>query len=106
MNPNTDWTGIPHTDRAASCITYREVRNVMVVEVTTAAIRGATVDGAFEVSDHPEPIVVHNDGLVRVEVKCLWYGRKPPTTWMHLTLQGKWKLVRSYSGPVVSDIGQ
>lgn len=104
MEPTTDWTGIAHTDVRAKPTSWTQVEGVLAVRVECARIRGAEVSGVFAVSDHPEPITVHGDGTPRAEVHCLWFGRKPPTSWMHLTLAGKWQLVRSYTGPVVENI--
>ena len=75
------------------------------MKVEDASIRDASVSGVFEVSDHPSPLAVYKDGLTRVEVRCLWYGRKPSSSWMHLTLRGRWKLIRAHKGSVVENIG-
>jgi hypothetical protein len=34
----------------------------------------------------------------------LWFGRKPKTTWAHITLNGNWELLRNFSGTVVKNI--
>lgn len=106
MKPSTDWTGIPHTDRTAVPTSWRRVQQVLAIEATSASIRGAEVSGVFELSDARAPLSMHADGRIRVEVKCLWYGCKPPSSWMHLILPSRWRLVRRYSGSVVENISQ
>jgi hypothetical protein len=44
-------------------------------------------------------------GEWRLMVECLWFGRKPKTTWMHLAVLSTPKFENNYSGEVVSDIG-
>lgn len=102
--PETDWSGIVHTDAKASPRAWREVHASLCVKVEGARIRGAEVAGVFEIAEHPMPIKLRKDGLPRAHVKCLWHGRKPPSSWMHITMAGKWHLLRSYSGQVVADI--
>ena len=104
MEPNTDWTGIAHTDRGALPTAYQKVRNVMAVKVHDASIRNATVCGVFEVNDPSKAITTQKDGTQCIEVKCLWYGRKPPKTWMHLKLTGRFELIQKHTGKVVSNI--
>ena len=106
MEPNIDWTGIVHTCRSAVPTSRRQVKNALVLEVSSASIRNAEIRGFFELSDVPVPFSTYRDGLTRAEVVCLWFGRKPPTSWMHVTITGKWKLHQHYSGPVVENISK
>lgn len=101
---NTNWDGVPNTDANATCKSHRSVVDVMVVTVSNGHIRGATVDGTFEVADVPNPFRVV-DGNLRVEVKCLWHDRKPADSWMHLGIPNKYSFVRRFSGQVVENIG-
>ena len=34
------------------------------------------------------------------------YGRKPPTSWMHIALLGDYEIIENYSGEFVCDIGR
>jgi hypothetical protein len=100
---NTNWDDIKHTDAKASCKSLRSVVDVMVITVTSANIRGATVSGTFEVADSPNPFRTES-GELRVEVKCLWHDRKPFESWMHLAISNKYAFIRRYSGEVVANI--
>jgi hypothetical protein len=76
-----------------------------VIYADEVAIRNAVVkDAYFEIAN---TVTVGDNfhGKPSVEVRCLWYGRKPSTTWMHLTLRGGWKVITDYSGKVVRNIG-
>ena len=100
---NTNWDGIPNTDNKATCISHRHVVDVMVITVEKAQIRSSTVSGTFEVADVPNPFRL-DDGNLRVQVKCLWYARKPSDSWMNLAIPNKYQFIRRYSGDVVENI--
>lgn len=100
---NTDWTGIRNSDAKAKIKDYRKVLDVLAIQVENASIREAEVTGLFELANTTQPFDV-KDGELRVEVKCLWYERKPKTTWMHLTLSKNWALITNYSGEVANNI--
>jgi len=102
---NTDWSGVPSTHPSAKPETFRQVNNVLAVFIHEGYLRGSTFrDCYFEVADSQEPFDTFA-GKTRVEVQVLWFDRKPATTWAHLTLIGKWELLRNYSGEVVANIG-
>ena len=103
---NTDWTGIVHTCRSAVPSSTRHVKNALAIEVTSAYIGNAHVSGVFQIADVPVPVKTHKSGRASAEVSCLWFGRKPTTTWMHITLKGEWKLLQRYTGPVVENISK
>ena len=106
-NINTDWDGILHTDKRAHPNATRNVRNVRAVRISNGSIRSAQVtDRVFELAAAAVDPFKMYAGCRRVEVKCLWYGRKPPTTWMHLTIIGTCEVIPNYTGPVVSDFGR
>lgn len=104
MEPNTDWNGIQHTCMSAVPTSTRHVEDALALELSSASIRKAKVSGFFELAEVAVPISTYNDGLTRAEVNCLWFGRKPPTSWMHIKITGKWKLHQHYTGPVVENI--
>ena len=100
---NTDWENIPHTNPNAKVKSHRRAVDTLAIRLKSASIRNAKVSGVFEVADIPQPFSVFN-GVLRVEVKCHWYKRKPSSTWTHLQLIDSWELIRNYSGDVVDNI--
>ena len=100
---NTDWENIPHTSPNANVKSYRRAVDTLAIRIKSASIRNAEVSGIFELADVPQPFSVLN-GVLRVEVKCLWYERKPPSSWTHLQLLDNWELIRNYSGEVADNI--
>lgn len=100
--PNTDWTGIPTTSLAAKPSEFKPVKNARVVIVKKAFIRGSEVSGTFLLAEGAE--VKTYAGRRRIEVQCLWFGRKPKTTWMNVTLLSEPQFDNKYSGPIVTNI--
>jgi hypothetical protein len=94
MPENTDWTGIPKTDPEAKPVEWRLEQSNRVIHIADGFIRGATVSGHFRLAEVSEPIRETPSGKLRAQVECLWYGRKPPNTWMHITLQGHYEYHR------------
>ena len=102
---NSDWTGIRSTSKLAKPVSYRSVENRLVVKVEQSFFRGSHFKNCFfEVSDKKEPIDTYA-GKQRIQVKVLWFGRKPKTTWAHITLVGNYELIYGYTGDVVNDFG-
>jgi hypothetical protein len=100
-----DWTGIANTDAKAEPIAYSEVpAGRLVVKVTDAEIRDAVVSGYFLVVQKDNPRS-YKEGNWRIEVECLWYGKKPKTSWMHLTVNNGFEFLNNYEGEVISNIG-
>jgi hypothetical protein len=99
---NTDWTGIPDTFERAVVKTEQLRRPARVVHLSKASIRGSEVSGAFKVAEGAT--VKSRAGKQRIEVECLWFGRKPPTTWMNIAILCKPRFEESYVGPVVVNI--
>ena len=99
------WNDIPHTDPKATVVNHRRVVDVMAVRVENANIRLATVSDWFEIADVANPFRIV-DGKLTVEVKCHWYGLKPPSEWMHLTTSNNYQMVRHYNGKVADTIGR
>ena len=104
--PNTDWTGIPHTDAKAGVTKVEPVSNVTVIWISKASIRNAQLDDRFFALVDAASIPQMRRGKECFEVKCFWYGRKPLTSWMHIAIDGKDKIIPKYRGKVVSDIGR
>lgn len=104
--PNTQWDdSVPDTSRAAKPTAWRAVTDCVVIHVTKATIRSTQIEDAwFELHESDKAFGTYA-GRPRAEVKCLWFGRKPPTSWMHITLLGPHEVVRDYTGEVVADIG-
>ena len=107
--PNTDWTGIPHTDAKADVTNYESVKNVTVIWISKASIRNAQLDDrSFELVDAASKPQMRWR-KERIEVKCFWYGRKPSTSWMHIAIDGEYEITKKYSDEVVEvvyDIGR
>lgn len=104
-NEATTWDNVPHTDDKATVTATRPVIDVMVIEVANAKIRNATVNGTFEVADVANPFRLDN-GVLKVEVKCHWYGLQPKDAWMHLTISNKYQFIRRYTGEVADNISR
>jgi hypothetical protein len=100
---NTNWDKIPHTNPKATVVRQRKVLDTLAIRVENAGLRMASLNDVFEVADNPQPFSLVN-GDLKVEVKCLWYDRKPPTSWAHITLGSKWELIRNFSGEVADNI--
>ena len=101
---STNWDGVRNTNPNASVNRTRKTLDTLAIRVASAELRSSTLSDIFEVADIPQPFSLV-DGKLKVEVKCLWYDRKPPTSWAHLTLGDQWELVRNYSGEVADNIG-
>jgi hypothetical protein len=99
---STDWTGVPMLSKKASPKLYSKARDARVVFLMKATIRNAVVSGYFKLAEGAE--VKPYAGKQRIEVECLWFGRKPPSTWMNITLLSKPQFNYHYSGEVVWDI--
>lgn len=101
--PNSDWTGIPMTSKTATPKKAMPVKDARVVYLKKASIRGSEVGGTFLLAEGAE--VQTYAGRRRIEVQCLWFNRKPKTTWMHLTLLSEPMFKNNFTGEVVSNIG-
>lgn len=102
MDYNTNWREIPKQSRSASVSRRRLVENASVIRVDKAFIRGSTVSGFFKLAQGAE--VKTYAGKRRIEVECLWFGRKPRYTWMNLTLLSEPMFLCGYTGEVALDI--
>jgi hypothetical protein len=102
--PKTDWTDVPDLDEHAVVIGHKHVRDANVVHLLNASIRSSVVSGIFLVDGDPEIFMWR--GKPRILVQCLWYGRKPPTTWMHITCGTEPRFESNYNGPVIWNIGR
>ena len=102
---NTDWTDVPRIDKFAEPSDFH-TPDERVIFVARARIRRAEIrDQYFEVDpDKPDPYQFHGRTCIRVQ--CLWYGRKPPTSWMHLTILGGFERKPRYRGKVVTNIAR
>lgn len=100
---NTDWSEVPNTHPNTKTETFRQVNNGLAILVHEGYLRGTSFrDCYFEVADSQEPFDTFA-GKTRVEVH-LWFGKKPATTWAHITLTDIYELIRKYSGKVVANI--
>ena len=102
----TDWENVPVTDAKAHIVASESVKGSAAIHVTKASIRNAEIENCcFELAS-PVSVPKMRWGANRIEVKCLWYGRKPPTSWMHIAVLGDYEIIENYSGEVVRDIGR
>ena len=104
VTKNTNWENTPNINAKAAINEIRKVKGKLVIEVTKAHIREAKVSGIFEIADTEMPFRIKK-GELTVEVICLWHGKKPKTTWTHLTLGKKYELIPSHTGGVTANIG-
>jgi hypothetical protein len=104
---HTDWTGIPREDRYARPAQWIEVEDRQAVLVKRGSIRKAAIrDTVFLLSDEPRWLGLYRDHY-RVSVQCLWFGRKPAGSWMHiLVLAGDYQVQEHYAGKVVVNIAR
>ena len=100
---NTDWSEIPDTCTTATVQKTQRVNGARVVHLAKAGIRRSEVSGTFKLAEGAEVKTLW--GQRRIMVECLWFGRKPKTTWMHLAVLSTPRFENDYSGEVVSDIG-
>jgi len=87
-------------------VAHRKVTKARAVRVSAGSIRSAAVSGVFELAPDAVGEYTTPSGTRRVVVACLWYLRKPPTSWMHLTVTGTCTLLENYTGEVVANIGR
>ena len=102
MAPNTDWTGAPRIHSSAKPTKYKTVSNAKVVTLSKAFIRGSEVSGTFLLADGA--VLKPYAGRQRIEVQCLWFGRKPANTWMNITLRSKPVFNDRFTGEVVENV--
>ena len=99
----TNWDRKYDTNTEATVTAYRKVKNVAAIEIINGFYRGSEINGIFEVANTEDPVKEKN-GKLKVEVLCGWFGIKPRTTWIHITLTGKWEILESYSGDVALNL--
>ena len=100
-----DWSNIPNTHNSAAPVEWRDVVDVPAVRITNGHLRGSNFDGIFELANGPLPLDLFH-GKIRIEVKVGWFGRRPKSTWAHITPTEDWELIQNYSGPVVHNISE
>jgi hypothetical protein len=77
-----------------------------VIEVKNATYRTAVFSGFFLVANSAEPYGPPNDGHKTIEVECYWYGWKPKTRWIRITLINEEVDLVDYSNQeVIKNIG-
>jgi hypothetical protein len=99
-----DWKRVPHTHKNANLIESRNVKDAAVVHVEKGHFRGSTISGYFELADKDTAIKLYKSGKQKLEVKLGWFNAKPPSSWAHITIDSKYKIIDSYSGPVIHNI--
>ncbi len=99
---NTDWTGIKVVDRKARP-RFASVSDAHVVYVERGSIRGAEFAYAHFVVAGAALKHSRHGAKTRVEVQCLWHGRKPKVTWMNVTCGTPPVEKVGYTGEVITD---
>lgn len=103
---SSDWEGVPRTDLNASIVCKKMVSGAAVIKLSKASIRNAEIlDCCFELAA-PGSAPRVQWGANRVEVKCLWYRRKPRTSWMHIIVLGEYQIIENFNGEVVWNISR
>lgn len=74
------------------------------IEVEAATYRGCEpFAGIFElVAPEKDPRTFQNK--LCAEVYCAWHGVKPFTSYPHIHLLGKYKILRGYTGKVIDNL--
>ena len=103
-----EWSTIPNTDPKAKAFEWDDAppnRKVLVAEI--ARIRNATIHNEkFLIAEGCEP-KEQKDGSERIQVECLWYGKRPRTTWMHIKIEsGRYHIKNSTDDKVVKNIAR
>jgi hypothetical protein len=99
---STDLDQTPTTCKAAKVVRHKPVRYARFVYLAKAFIRGVTVSGHFKLAE--SSTVKKYAGKRRIEAECLWFGCKPPSTWMNITILSNPVLKDMYSEQVVWNI--
>jgi len=104
----TDWDDIPDTDSNAEPERSEPAPpRRQVVYVKQATIRNATITNAYFLLAEGYAVQQRSNGTERLEVECLWYDRKPKTTWMHITVPpGQYQIQSSEGISVVANIAR
>jgi hypothetical protein len=96
----------PHTDELAVVKGSAQVNGVLAIRIYRGSYRNAVIhDEIFEIGDVKMPFDSFK-GVLRVQVNCRWYGWEPKHSHIHLTLDGDWQLLQSYTGLVSRDFGR
>jgi hypothetical protein len=100
--------GAPNTDADAKPIKWELApNNRKVIEVKDANYRNAVLSGKFLVAQSANAYGTNKDGHKTIEVECYWYGWKPKTRWMRLTIINQEIEITDYSNlDVIKDIGK
>lgn len=104
----TDWDSIPHTDPNAKPTEWKPApTGRSVVRVREATIRNATIRNECFLLVENYKVQQRSNGTERLEVECYWFGKRPKTTWMNITVQpSDYEIQASDGTHVVSDIGK
>lgn len=102
----TDWTNVPHTDRKADVVLTSIGAEGDIIFVPRCRIRGAVIENSyFEIARNGRGFHRYR-GRQRVEVVCLWYGRRPRTSFMNIIIDAPVTTITHRDVPVVHNIGR
>ncbi len=108
IQEETPENGAPNTDALAKPIKWELApSNRKVIEVKDAHYRNAVISGNFLVAQSENAYGTNKDGHKTIEVECYWYGWKPKTRWMRLTIINQEIEIADYSNlEVIKNIGK
>ena len=102
-NPSS---GAPHTNPLAKPNRWEIApANRKIIRVKDAHYRNAVVSGVLVVAESENAYGRNKDGHLTIEVECYWYGWKPTTRWIRLTLTTAEEELSNYRDEVVRNIG-
>ena len=97
----------PHTDPHAKPNKFDIASpNRQHVRVTNACYRLSVFTGVFIVADSKDPHSRNKEGHETLEVECTWYGWRPKTRWIRITLPNAPEYLENYSGDVTVNLGR
>jgi hypothetical protein len=97
--PNTDPRAKPNKFKPAPV-------GRTIVRVRRASYRNAIFDGVFVVANSKDPHGRNRLGHATLEVECHWYGWRPITRWIRITLSDAPEYLKDYKADVVTNLGQ
>ncbi len=103
---NNKWGDIPNTYRKAVPLEYDTVVSKSVVWIERGFLRGSYISDQYLELSELDPVFTTRKHKQRIEVKLLWFGRKPQVTWANVTILGDYEIIKRYSGPVLRNIGR
>jgi hypothetical protein len=103
---NNKWGDIPNTYKHAVPIEFDTVKGKSVIWLERGYLRGSYLNDQYLELSEVDPVFTKYKHKQRVEVKLLWFGRKPQVTWANVTILGDYKIIKLHSGLVLRNFGR